>query len=313
MIYHVSHRTTVEYAAPVQLARFNLRLKPAPWPGQTLLDYDLAIDPAPQAIEEQAGPFVVNRSRMALRQPLRRLTIDSRFRIDVATDAPDPDQAVSPTVGDVRGQVLADRDLSAMGPAAYLYPSPLAPWVAGIAEWAAPLLGPDVPLLAAGRALMAAIHREFAYAGGATTVETTVDEAFRARHGVCQDFAHVMIVAARAHGLPAAYVSGFLRTLPPPGQPRLRGADATHAWVNLWCGRELGWIGFDPTNDTLARTDHIFTAMGRDYADIAPLDGVFHGGPGQVMTIAVDVDPAVPTDEPARAGGEARALAKIAE
>jgi transglutaminase-like putative cysteine protease len=167
----------------------------------------------------------------------------------------------------------------------------MAPHSAEIAAWAAPLLPAQQGVLAAGQALMQAIHDEFTYDGSATTTDTLPEAAFRARHGVCQDFAHVMIVAARAHGIPAAYVSGYLRTIPPPGRPRLVGADATHAWAALWCGDELGWIGFDPTNATLARSDHIFTAMGRDYADVAPLDGVFHGGAGQTMTVAVDVVP----------------------
>ena len=100
-----------------------------------------------------------------------------------------------------------------------------------------------------------------------------------------------MIIAARAHGIPAAYVSGYLRTLPPPGQERLVGADAMHAWVNLWCGDELGWIGFDPTNDMLADTDHIFIGMGRDYSDVAPLDGTFRGSSEQTMFFSVDVAP----------------------
>jgi transglutaminase-like putative cysteine protease len=138
---------------------------------------------------------------------------------------------------------------------------------------------------------MAALHSEMQYDDGATGADTSPLEAFHQRRGVCQDFAHVMIVAARAHGVPAAYVSGYLRTLPPPGRPRLVGADAMHAWVNLWCGDELGWVGFDPTNNVFAETDHIFVAMGRDYGDVAPLDGVFHGGKGQEMSVSVDVEP----------------------
>ena len=178
-----------------------------------------------------------------------------------------------------------------MGPAGYVYASPLAPQSAAIARWAAPHLPEGAGVLAAGEALMRAIHEAFTYDGKATEADTTPDEAFAQKRGVCQDFAHVMIVAARAHGIPAAYVSGYLRTLPPPGKARLVGADATHAWVNLWCGPALGWIGFDPTNACLARTDHIFTAMGRDYADVAPIDGVFRGGGSQAMTVAVDVAP----------------------
>jgi transglutaminase-like putative cysteine protease len=145
--------------------------------------------------------------------------------------------------------------------------------------------------MSAAQRLMEAIHREFRYDPKATGAETPPLVAFNQRSGVCQDFAHIMIIAARANGVPAAYVSGYLRTLPPPGQPRLVGADAMHAWVNIWCGDELGWIGFDPTNNILVHEDHIVTAMGRDYADVAPIDGVFHGGVGQTMDVSVDVAP----------------------
>jgi transglutaminase-like putative cysteine protease len=140
---------------------------------------------------------------------------------------------------------------------------------------------------------MNAIHAEFDYDAEATEAETPPAEAFRARRGVCQDFAHIMIIGLRAYGIPAAYVSGYLRTIPPPGKERLVGADATHAWVNLWCGDEIGWIGLDPTNALVAGEDHIFTAMGRDYGDVAPVDGVFLGGRGQEMEVSVDVAPRV--------------------
>lgn len=290
MIYDVRHLTTVSYAGSVLLARFNLRLKPAEWPGQIMHDYAMTIDPLPWSIQDETGPFVVNRSRLFIRDPLNRLSIESRFRMEVCA-RPDPVAGNSPTVARVREAAAMVRDLSPMGPASYLYPSPMAPASPAIAGWAAPLLGDGVPVVAAGQALMGAIFREFRYNGSATTAETPPDQAFAARHGVCQDFAHVMIVAARAHGIPAAYVSGYLRTLPPPGKPRLIGADATHAWAALWCGEDLGWIGFDPTNDTLVRTDHIFTAMGRDFADVSPVDGVFRGGGGQTMAVSVDVAP----------------------
>lgn len=291
MIYQVRHLTTVEYAAPVRLARFNLRLQPAAWPGQVMTDYTLAIDPVPWSIQDETGPWIVNRSRLFVRDPLTRLRIESSFRMEVAAPSFDLDIAMAPTVADVRQLAATHRDLSATGPASYLYPSIMAPVSAEIAAWAAPHLPADLSVVDAGRALMGAIFREFRYDGAATTADTLPDESFRARHGVCQDFAHVMIVAARAHGVPAAYVSGYLRTVPPPGKPRLVGADATHAWAALWCGEALGWIGFDPTNDRIVAEDHIFTAMGRDYADVAPLDGVFHGAGGQRMTVAVDVNP----------------------
>ena len=118
-----------------------------------------------------------------------------------------------------------------------------------------------------------------------------LNEVFEKRHGVCQDFAHVMIAGLRGLGLPAAYVSGYLRTIPPPGKPRLQGADATHAWVSAWCGAELGWIGFDPTNDLLIENDHIILAVGRDFSDVSPVDGIIVGSRNQKLGVAVDVIP----------------------
>jgi transglutaminase-like putative cysteine protease len=296
VIYDIRHKTCVDYAAPVRLARFNLRLRPAAWPTQTVSRFHLSVEPQPWTMEEEAGPFLVNRSRLFIREPLDRLEVESRFRVEVTPPAADLGLAPAPSVAEIGAQAAAHRDLSALGPASYIYPSAMTPLSPEIVGWAGHVLAETRSVMDAGLALMHAIHDEFTYDGNATTAETTPAEAFRARHGVCQDFAHVMIVAARGHGLPAAYVSGYLRTLPPPGQPRLVGADATHAWAALWCGDELGWVGFDPTNAVLAATDHVFTAMGRDYADVAPMDGVFHGGGGQTLQVSVDV---APVEEPA--------------
>jgi transglutaminase-like putative cysteine protease len=160
-----------------------------------------------------------------------------------------------------------------------------------IGLWARPFMADDTPIIDAGTSLMRTIFDQFKYDKDATKTDTPPAEAFAKKRGVCQDFAHIMVIAARAHGIPAAYVSGYLRTLPPPGKPRLIGADAMHAWTALWCGPALGWIGFDPTNNKLANSDYIFIGMGRDYGDVAPLDGVFHGGAGQTMRVAVDVMP----------------------
>jgi transglutaminase-like putative cysteine protease len=138
---------------------------------------------------------------------------------------------------------------------------------------------------------MTRVYNDFRYDPGATEVSTPVWQAFDARHGVCQDFAQIMISGLRGLGLPTAYVSGYLRTIPPEGQPRLEGADATHAWISVWCGAEAGWIGFDPTNDILAADDHIVLANGRDYADVAPIDGVILAAGAQTLTVEVDVVP----------------------
>ena len=291
MIYAIRHKTVIQYTGLVRLAQFNLRLEPSPWPGQHVTNYSLTTTPAPAAIRAEQGPFWVQERRLVLREPIARLQIDSAFRVEVAPPPVDYRSAASPSVAHIRKAALVSPDLSRTGPASYLFPSPIAAHTPAIGQWAEHFLGDDTPIIQAGAALMAAIHREFRYDADATRTDTPAAEAFAKRHGVCQDFAHVLIVAARAHGIPAAYVSGYLRTLPPPGKPRLVGADAMHAWAALWCGEALGWVGFDPTNAIFATTDHIFVAMGRDYSDVAPLDGVFHGGGGQAMRVEVDVEP----------------------
>lgn len=290
MIYKVRHTTEVRYDALVNLARFNLRLEPADWPGQTLTEHMLEVTPEPKSIALESGPFIVNVARLTLDKPTSNLTVTSEFTVTVDR-TPIAPGVTAPSLSEVRAAARRSRSLAADDPSAYLYPSPIAGIAPEIAAWAAPILTAEPDVVAAASALMRAIHRDFAYDSKATSVNTPPAQAFAKRRGVCQDFAHIMIVALRHHGVPAAYVSGYLRTIPPPGKARLIGADATHAWVNVWCGAELGWIGFDPTNAMLAANDHIFTAMGRDFADVSPVDGVFIGGSGQRMKVSVEVRP----------------------
>lgn len=287
MTYRVRHLTSLTYASPVVRARFNLRLVPAPWPGQTLERFSLACNPAPAEQADRPGPYCVTTTTIAFADPLSRLEVRSEFTIRV--DPPLRD-GPGPALEQVGAEALLVRDLSATAPAPYLFESRIAGVDGAIAPWAGALLDPSAAIMNGAAALMHAIHREFAYRPGATTSTTAPEEAFAARAGVCQDFAHVMIVALRSQGIPAAYASGYLRTKPPPGRPRLVGADAMHAWVMVWCGQELGWIGFDPTNDCFALGDHILIAMGRDYADVSPVDGTFVGSPLQSATTSVDVE-----------------------
>ncbi|MAC57558.1 MAG: transglutaminase [Novosphingobium sp.] len=291
MRYSVTHMTRLEYAAPVRLAQFNVRLRPAAWPGQTVSDYQLSVDPQPARVFEADGGYHVNEARFSLHKPISQLQIESRFTVE-REDLPFfMGEADGPGLTDLRELAMRTPDLSALAPASYIFASPIAVPEHDIALWAGSFLDESMPVMEAGRTLMQAIHDEFAYDAKATATDTPPIDAFRRRHGVCQDFSHVMIIAARAHGIPAAYVSGYLRTLPPPGRERLVGADAMHAWVNLWCGEELGWVGFDPTNAKLADADHVFIGMGRDYSDVAPLDGTFRGSSQQRMFYSVDVAP----------------------
>ena len=289
MIYNVRHMSRVTYGAPVDLARFNIRLKPIAWPGQTLLNYGMTITPQPSQIVESVGPYLVNTTLIALEIPLSELVVTSEFRIEVLGSGEIVDSGA--TVAQVRRAALDSRDLGNLAPAPYLFASRIVALEPEIGTWAAHILADDAAILPAIKALASNIHASFAYKPGATGSDTPPIDAFHARHGVCQDFAQVMIAALRMHGVPAAYVSGYLRTEPPPGQPRLVGADAMHAWVNVWCGPEVGWIAVDPTNDQLADDGYVVVAMGRDYADVAPVDGVFVGSSAQRMAVAVDVIP----------------------
>lgn len=291
MRYSVSHITTLKYAHPVAMAQFNVRLRPAEWDGQSVEDYTLQLDPQPAQVIDGQGGYHVNEARFALREATTQLQIESRFTVEVEPLPFFVEDARGPGLAELRERAMRKPDLSDLGPATYIFASPIAQPEPRIAQWAGSFLDEGMPVMEAGRTLMAAIHEQFTYEAGATHTDTPPIEAFNQRHGVCQDFSHIMIIAARAHGIPAAYVSGYLRTLPPPGQERLVGADAMHAWVNLWCGEELGWVGFDPTNDKLADTDHIFLGMGRDYSDVAPLDGTFRGAGEQKMFFSVDVAP----------------------
>lgn len=290
MIYRLRHRTTYSYEDPVSYARCVLRLTPRSSATQTVLEASVAVTPAPSAQDERTDPFGARVLTVTVDKPHTRLVIEARSRIE-AHVPPAADPEASPSWEAVRGAAFASGDLSAEGPAAYLYPTPRTPLVDAITDYARASFPAGRPVVAAIDDLMRRIHAEFRYRPGATEVSTPVAEAFTSRHGVCQDFAQIMISGLRGLSLPAAYVSGYLRTIPPPGQPRLEGADATHAWVAAWCGQDLGWLGFDPTNAVLAGADHIVLSLGRDYADVAPIDGVILASGAQTLDVAVDVVP----------------------
>ena len=296
MLYDIRHVTRFRYDRPVGFARCNLRLHPVDWPGQHLLDYRLEVEPLGTVRPARAEAGLANVARLVVDRPVTDLTITSIARVAVDRLVPMPD-ASDPTLGQVAQAARDHRDASPFGPTRYLYPSPRIPLDAAIADWCAPDLHPGRPALEAGIALAQRIQRDFAFDPAATLVDTPPREAFDRRRGVCQDFAQIMLTGLRAAGLPAAYASGYIRTLPPPGQERLVGADATHAWVLLWCGPVQGWVGLDPTNGIWMAADHVVVAVGRDYAEIAPVDGVVLGSGAQGMEVSVDVAPIA--DDPA--------------
>ena len=290
MIYSIRHVTTYRYEREVAYARCILRLIPRTCASQTLLQSSIAVDPKPASKIMKADTFGDSTVTTVIAAPHRKLVIDSRSVVDVhAPMVGDP--ALSADWESVRSEALRGRDLDPESPTLYLYPTRATPIVPAITEYARASFAPGRPVIEAAADLMQRIKREFAYDPEATEVSTPVTEVFQKRRGVCQDFAQVMISGLRGLGLSSRYVSGYLRTVPQPGQPKLEGADATHAWVSVWCGGDRGWIGLDPTNNMFTENDHIILATGRDYQDVAPIEGVLLGAGGQRIKVQVDVEP----------------------
>jgi transglutaminase-like putative cysteine protease len=290
MIYDISQTTGYVYAYPVPVARHVVRMVPVDRPRQRVIASHFSVEPEPVEWSEATDFFGNRVAIIRIETPHTRFIVRTSARVDVApAEFPEPEQG--PTWEEVREEAANSFDLSPASPVHHLYASPAVPLTAAITAWAAKSFPAERPMLAGAIDLMNRLHDEFTYDPKATDVSTPPAEAFAIRRGVCQDFAHIMIAGLRGLGLPAAYVSGFLRTEPPPGKERLQGADATHAWVSVWCGEALGWQGLDPTNALRVSTDHVVLANGRDYSDVAPVGGVLFGSGKQKLSVAVDVIP----------------------
>jgi transglutaminase-like putative cysteine protease len=288
VIYDIRHVTSYSYESPVNFARCSLRLEPGSGGGQELFSHTLDIRPRPTERNVRRDFFGTLTESILIERPHRNLRIDSRSRVSVSRSAPGRGAQSRPWEN-VRDLALQATSLGPVSPIGYVFASPLVPLLATITSYASASFPGERGILAGAVDLMHRIRSDFRYDPKATVISTPLHEVFEKRRGVCQDFAHVMIAGLRGLGLPAAYVSGYLRTIPPPGRPRLQGADATHAWVSVWCGEGLGWIGFDPTNDILVENDHIVLAVGRDFSDVSPVDGIIVGSRKQKLNVAVDV------------------------
>ncbi len=293
MIYSIRHRTVYSYEAQVKFARCVLRLTPPTIASQRVISSSVTVTPKPLETQDRIGPFGARTLTVVVDTPHRALVIEARAVVEVRPPQPGL-LSTDPAWETVRTLAFGSASLAADGPASYLYPTARTPLRTELTEYARTCFSPGRPIVEAATAFMVRIHNDFTYDSKATNVRTQAIDAFKSRRGVCQDFAHVMISGLKGLGLPAAYVSGYLRTTPPPGRPRLEGADATHAWVSLWCGPELGWIGFDPTNAIRVEDDHIVLAVGRDYSDVAPIEGILLAPGDQTLKVEVDV---VPQDE----------------
>lgn len=290
--YQVFHDTRYRYAAPVSLSQQLLHLWPRDCPWQRCLARELLIAPQPTRRIDALDVFGNPLTRLAFERPHEALQVDARLQVEVL-QRPPLDLRASPAWESVvaalaySGRVLTAETLDACR---YRMESPYVRIKRQFAEFAADCFAPGMPLLEGAARLMRKIHREFAFDAEATQVATPLLEVLERRRGVCQDFAHLMLACLRSRGLAARYVSGYLLTQPPPGQPRLIGADASHAWVALYCPQN-GWVDFDPTNDVLPSLEHITLAWGRDFADVSPLRGVILGGGSHDPEVRVTVMP----------------------
>lgn len=290
MLYDIKLGINYIFQAPAAGARQILHAMPLTIPGrQRLIAGSIDIDPAPAMRRERSDFFGNRLTEIAFNEPHSKVVIGLKARVEV-TGGAEP-AAASVDLRDLAGALDAARDLGPRSPLHFLPASPYARPDAAIADWALTQARPEQPVGEIVEDLGLALHREMRFDAEATTVDTPAAEAFAARHGVCQDFTHIMIIALRALAIPAGYVSGYLRTLPPPGQERLEGADAMHAWVSAWCGPGVGWVEYDPTNAVFAGTDHIVVAYGRDYSDVAPVRGAMRTAGGQSSNQSVDVAP----------------------
>lgn len=285
-------RLTVDYAfdRPLGAGRQLFRVLPAAMPGvQTIRRAAVTIAPAPLERLERTDFFGTRVIEVAVPPGLDRLRLD--MTAEVERRAPEAPLDMTPPVAALAAELAAVRDLGPASPHHFAAPSPRIAALPALAAFAGDAAAGAGTARAAVLAVGRAVHRHMAFDAEATEVDTQPGEAFAKGRGVCQDFAQIMVGALRSLGIPAAYVAGYLRTDPPPGRPRLEGADAMHAWVRAWTGAEGGWIDHDPTNDCLVRADHIDVGFGRDYGDVAPVTGVLRLDGTHSGTHRVDIRP----------------------
>jgi transglutaminase-like putative cysteine protease len=290
MRYRVRHETVYRYGGDVAHSHQLLHLTPRDSANQTCRSRSITLDPQPSTRREDVDAFGNCVTRLEYDLPHDRLEVLAE--VDVQVDAPrdvtDTESAAWERVRDAltySGQPMTAADLDACR---FRMESSYVRVKQTFSDYAADCFAPGRPLLAGAESLMHKVHRDFSYEPGTTNISTSAIEAFAARRGVCQDFAHIMLACLRSRGLAARYVSGYLRTTPPGSDAALLGADASHAWVSVFCP-PFGWIDLDPTNDLRVATDHIVIAWGRDFGDVSPLRGVIVGGGQHRLSVRVSV------------------------
>jgi transglutaminase-like putative cysteine protease len=295
MKYHITHKTSYTYTELVPICHNLVHLAPRATSHQKCIDYRLQIDPGPAFVSGRDDYFGNRAEYFSIEGGHQKLEIIAASTVDVSANTSHT-TSDSPAWEDCipkRTRAGAkDRSQKATDPVISLlsFPSPRIPNVSGLYEYAALSFAPRRTIIEALTDLTTRIHSDFKFDSCATSVDTPLEDVLRLRSGVCQDFAHLATGCLRAMGLAARYTSGYLRTTPVLGKPRLVGADASHAWSSCWCG-PLGWVDFDPTNDCFVHESHVTIAWGRDYGDVCPIQGVFVGGGEHQIGVSVEVVP----------------------
>ncbi|RYZ11536.1 MAG: transglutaminase family protein, partial [Comamonadaceae bacterium] len=294
MLLHLTHETRYDYTPPVETAQHMAHLKPRDTSSQRVVSHELSLDPVPANCHESIDVYGNVRTFFALESTHDELVVTARSL--VLTRQPEVGDAAALDLAweRVRERFRFHKGAAYDEAADFCFPSPYVPRHEQFAAYARASFAADRSAFEAASDLTQRIYRDFEYDADSTEVSTPAVEALAQRRGVCQDFAHIMIACLRTLGLPARYVSGYLLTQPPPGKPRLVGADASHAWVSVYVPGHAGagdWIDFDPTNGRQPGEDYITLAIGRDYSDVSPMRGVLHGGARHTLSVAVTVQP----------------------
>ena len=294
MRLRVVHETRYHYAPSVDVAQHIAFLQPLNTIRQQLVSYVIEISPQPEQKRLMADVFGNTRCYFSLQTPHSVLQVTARSVVETSS-YPLPTSSI--TWEQTRERLRYQSGTVYQAAGEFVFASPHVPHHAEFADYARPSFGPGISAMAAAKDLMQRMYRDFTYASKSTEIDTPAVEALRQRKGVCQDFAHIMIACLRSMGVPARYVSGYLLTLPPPGMVKLRGSDASHAWVAVYLPDmppDLAWCDFDPTNNRCGLhspgEDYVTLATGRDFADVSPLRGVIHGGADHTLTVAVTVE-----------------------
>jgi transglutaminase-like putative cysteine protease len=289
MDYRITHRTIYDYSEGVTVSHHAARLSPIIGATQRASKFTMSISPMPSVRKESRDYFGNHVCFFAIQEIHRHLEVVANSYVTVDAVAA-PVLTNSPAWEDAAARFRDPISPDNVAPYEFCVDSPLVQIKPEYATYARQSFAPGTPLLVGARDLMRRIREDFRYDSKATTNATPLDEVWRKRHGVCQDFAHIGIACLRSLGLPARYVSGYLRTYPAEGKARLVGADASHAWFSVYCPSSC-WVDFDPTNAVIPTDEHVTVAIGRDFSDVSPLSGILTGGGEHKVRVSVDVEP----------------------